>query len=132
MKSPLLILLLIVNLLACPLRCLSCGVNTERSEEIAPAACACCSHDDEAPVSETPEPCEDDCNCQNCICDGAVIDAAAELPDADFLVSWVQPMLLATRSFVGHCEFLTRRACDPCGYLQCGRDRCAAHQSWLI
>ncbi|HBJ34241.1 MAG TPA: hypothetical protein DDZ51_05635 [Planctomycetaceae bacterium] len=123
---------MIVNLLTCPVSCFSSATNAVVGEDSAAAASVCCSRCDEVPVSETPEPCENDCNCQNCVCEGAVIEAAVELPDPGFLVSWLQPILFATHSVAGRCDFSTRRSFAPAGQLLCGRDRCVAHQSWLI
>ena len=132
MKFPFLALLLIVNLLACPVCCLACETKGASGEESVPAACACCSHCDQTPVSETPEPCGDACNCQNCICEGAIVDASFELLGDDFLVSWLQSKRLASHLVAGKCDFSAQGSFDPGGQLLCGRDRCVAHQAWLI
>lgn len=126
-------LLLIVNLLACPVRCLSCEVKTVAGEECMPAACSCCSHGDEAPVPVSPEPCGDDCNCQNCICQGAVVEVAVELPDSvDQSARWVRPMMAANPTVALFIETSLRRSRAQIGHLHCGRDRRVAYQSWLI
>lgn len=133
MKSPILILLLIVNLLACPVRCLSCETTAAVGTECAPAACSCCSHAEEAPVSESPEPCGDDRNCQNCICEGAINDARVELSDVQILVSWELPTQhLMAAAVASHSNFSPRREFAPKGHFLHGRDRCIAQQSWLI
>ena len=89
MKS-LLSLLLIVNLLACPIRCGSCEANAAAGENCPSVAADCCKNccgKSESPASEGPRPCQsDDCDCQDCICKGAVLQASVELPAV--LVSW--------------------------------------------
>lgn len=143
MNSPFLALLLIANLLVCPLRCVSCQANAVADEVCAPAACPCCSHAEEEPVSQTPEqcpercpePCENDCNCQNCICEGAVVEADVELPSSvgvDHAERWVPPALTAATTAALSSETSWRRTCAPTGRLLCGRDVRVAHQSWLI
>ncbi|MDV6034032.1 MAG: hypothetical protein F9B45_28855 [Phycisphaera sp. RhM] len=132
MNSPLLALLLIVNLLACPVRCLSCETTVTVSDDRAVETCSCCSHDDQAPASEQPAPCGDDCSCQSCICEGAVIQADSELPDTEFVVSWEQLPPATVACLVGAGDFLTRHAFTSAGQPLCGRDVRVAHQSWLI
>lgn len=153
MNSPFLALLLIANLLACPMRCVSCQANAVADEVCAPAACPCCSDAAEELVSQTPEqcpeqcpergpeqcpeqcpePCENDCNCQNCICEGAVVEADVELPDSVVQAErWVRPALTATTTAALSYETSWRRSCAPVGQLLCGRDVRVAHQSWLI
>ncbi|QDT04993.1 hypothetical protein K227x_33910 [Rubripirellula lacrimiformis] len=133
MKSPFLALLLIANLLACPVRCISCEANVAAVEECAAAACSCCSHADEAQQSHTPEPCDGDCDCQNCICEGAVVEADVELPDSADQAD--DGLLLVPNSSVTVarlCECTVRRSRAPVGPFVCGRDVRLAHQSWLI
>ena len=132
MHSPLLTLLLIVNLLACPVRCLSCDTNADVVVECAPAACACCPHSEEAPASEAPEPCGDDCSCQSCICEGAVVKPALDLSDVVCSTSWSAPVCLVTYPVANRCSFLSQRSFAGGRQLLCGRDRCVAHQSWQI
>ncbi len=133
MKSPFLALLLIVNLLTCPVRCLSCEAKVTTGEECAPAACSCCSHDSETPVSQVPEPCGDDCGCQNCICEGAVVEAAIQLPDLiEHFVAWVQPQMLVSQAGISSNSFFQQRFAVPAGQFLCGRDARIAYQSWLI
>ncbi len=128
--SPVLVLLLIVNLLACPVRCLSRDSKAAGGEDYTPAACSCCQHCDVAPSK--PEPFEDECDCQNCICQGAVLKTTVELPDAGPSVSWRRPLLLETIPVAGLGGILAPRDFSPDGQLGRGRDRCVAHQSWLI
>ncbi len=133
MKFPFLALLLIVNLLTCPVRCLSCEAKVTTGEECAPADCSCCSHDTEAPVSQVPEPCGDDCGCQNCICEGAVVEAAVQLPDLiEHFVAWVQPQTLTGHFGIDSSSFIKRRSVVLPGQCFCGRDARIAYQFWLI
>jgi|SRR6056297_143573 len=126
-------LLLIVNLLACPVRCLSCETNSAAGEESASAVCSCCSHSDESPSPDSPEPCGDDCGCQNCICEGAVVEADVALPDApDQSGQWVRAVMAVNPTTALVDETSLRRSRCPNGRLICGRDVRVAHQSWLI
>ncbi|MCM2369179.1 hypothetical protein [Aporhodopirellula aestuarii] len=132
MKSPLLALLLIVNLLACPVRCLSCQTNATAGEESAPVACACCSHCEEVPASDLPEPCGEECNCQDCICEGAVVETDIELPESDLVVEWVLPTLVDHDVSARYVDFASLRSSRSDGQRVSGRDVRIAHQSWLI
>jgi hypothetical protein len=137
MLSRLFSLLLIVNLLACPVRCLSCETNVAAGEDVATAACSCCSHGVEASASESPEqsprPCGDDCNCQNCICEGAVVEADVVLPDSpEQSGQWVRAVMVVNPTAALLDEASPRRSRAPNGRLLCGRDVRVAHQSWLI
>ena len=137
MVSRLFSLLLIVNLLACPVRCLSCETNVAAGEDVATAACSCCSHGVEASASESPEPsprpCGDDCNCQNCICEGAVVEADVVLPDSpEQSGQWVRAVMVVNPTAALLDEASSRRSRAPNGRLLCGRDVRVAHQSWLI
>ena len=132
MRSPFLALLLIVNLLTCPVRCLSCEAKVTVGEECASPACSCCSYDNECPKSEAPKPCGNDCDCKNCICEGAVVEADDELPSqAAQSVVWVVPAMAANQTTKLLVSISSRRSFAPVGQLLCGRDVRVAHQSWL-
>ncbi len=147
MKSPILVLLLIASVLACPLRCLSCKANVAASVVSAVPApvCSCCSHcqeltDSDLPVSNAPTPSEDDCHCPACICEGAVVEAEIELTDQRLdskpLFSSIAPILSA-RILAGHnaarrIELLMRCSFASPRQLLYGRDARISHQSWLI
>lgn len=132
MQSPLLTLLLIVNLLACPVRCLSYETTAAVEMDGVSAACSCCSLDECDPVSETPEPCGEDCCCQDCICEGAINDSRVEFSDVQLLVSWELPTYLEIA--LAHCDsvFNLKHLLAPNERLLHGRIRCIAHQSWRI
>lgn len=133
MNSPLLALLLIVNLLACPVRCLSCDTNGAAGEQSVQAACSCCPLGEDIPASEAPGPDGDDCSCQNCLCAGAVSEADLELPDSvrsfEMLV-W--PTLSGNDSAAFPGGTLSRGSLGPSGNYLGGRAIRLAHQSWLI
>ncbi len=132
MKSPLLALLLIVNLLACPVRCLSCETNSAAGEQSISAGCRCCSHSDQTTQSEHPEPCDDECDCQNCICEGAVVESDIELPETDAFVGVLPIVRLAAKTALQPSEFRSQRLDALGGRLLSGRDVRVANQSWLI
>lgn len=132
MQSPILTLLLIVNLLACPVRCLSCETTTGMKTEVASTACCCCTQDECSPSSEAPEPRGADCCCQDCICEGAISDPRVDLSDVHLLVSWELPTYLEVA--LAHCDSNLNliHLLTPNEHLLYGRIRCIAHQSWLI
>ena len=132
MHSPLLTLLLIVNLLACPVRCLSYDTTAAVEPDGVSAACSCCTLDDCDPISETPQPCGEDCCCQDCICEGATNDSRVELSDVQLIVSWELPAHLPGVFVEGRFLTSSTRSLVLQEHLLHGRDRCVAHQSWLI
>ncbi len=151
MRSPVLALMLIASVLACPLRCLSCKVNASTRANVAASepniesTHSCCSHchevpESDSPASNAPAPSHNDCDCQACICEGAVVEADAEVPDQSLdampLFSWVPPPL-ATHALTGHdtarrIELLMRCSFASSRQLLSGRNARLAHQSWLI
>ena len=133
MQSSFFSLLLVVNVLACPVRCISCEANVAVGESCAAAACTCCSDGMDFPVSETPLPCSNDCSCQNCICEGAMVEVEIEVPDSvDQVVAWIQPTLSGNQVPVVLNEISLRRSRAPLGQFLCGRHLRVAYQSWLI
>jgi hypothetical protein len=137
MKSSLLALLLIVNLLTCPLRCLSCYASGDEGQQSAQAKCDCCTDCNKAPASSAsepglPGPCEEDCDCQDCICKGAIIDAAAEWQIADCSVIWVTPAMLMVQPLVVYGNSQRRSFLNQHGRPFYGRDARIALQSLLI
>lgn len=132
MQSPLLVLLLTINLLACPVRCVWYEPIPEAETEGASVACSCCSLDDCDPISKTPRPCEEDCCCQDCICEGATNDSRVELSDVQLIVSWELPTHLLGILVEGRFHLCSTRSLVLQEHLLHGRDRCIALQSWLI
>ncbi|EMI53281.1 secreted protein [Rhodopirellula sallentina SM41] len=135
MKSPLLAVLLIVNLLACPLRCLPCGATAVADEQPATTQCHGCCHDDAASTQEQREqssPCSDGCGMHDCICEGAVVEISGPHLPADVPLEWlVLNDVLSGFSFRSN-TLLPRSSAVVSGRHSCGRDVRVAHQSWLI
>jgi hypothetical protein len=71
-------LLLVLAMLACPLNC-SGALKMGESAETGSSHCSCCSHagtaEKNSPVEQPGSPADDDCNCGNCLCHGAVVNA---------------------------------------------------------
>lgn len=81
---------LIANLLACPLRCAACHSSSLAIEQAHQnkRTCQCCAKKavcpEESEASQCSEnrpadPCENDCSCPNCICEGATLTKAPDL-----------------------------------------------------
>lgn len=132
MQSPILVLLLTINLLACPVRCVWHEPTAAVETAGASVACSCCSLDDCDPISETPQPCGEDCCCQDCICEGATNDSRVELSDVQLIVSWELPTHLPGVLVEGRFHLCSERSLVLQEHLLHGRDRCIALQSWLI
>jgi hypothetical protein len=79
------ILLMIANLLICPLRCV---VHEAAASETALAGCGCCAVEICDPVPEVPASPDEDCGCQSCICEGALLQLEVELPEPSWKVVW--------------------------------------------
>lgn len=58
------------------------------------------------------------------------METGIELRNAEAIVSWIQPIRLATCDIFEHYACLNRRS--DAGGETIGRDMCIAHQSWLI
>ena len=132
MKSPILVVLLIVNLLTCPLRCLACESQSASSVESACATCACCSECDPVTVPDAPVPHDDNCGCTSCICEGAVVVNPVELPELGPTLHWLLPLCLDGLYPSIGSEFLERHAFRHSGLIFSGRDARISHQSWQI
>ena len=91
-------LLLIGNLLICPLRCLSSESESEMDTAgRAAPSCSCChrSSEKESAGDNQGLPSED-CSCRNCFCEGATLQAGPVLPEPDDLVEkWLCPDCLS-------------------------------------
>ncbi|QDV69578.1 hypothetical protein Poly24_32940 [Rosistilla carotiformis] len=134
MIRTLLALLLIANLLACPLRCMDCHAASADTSQSPATGCACC-HDSVATASpeSSDTPAGGDCSCPNCLCEGATLQDAPEVPDAETaLVAWLpapsasilQPTPIGLRKHaIEHFDHSSH---------VWGRVARIAHQSWLI
>ena len=131
MRSPLVALLLIVNLLTCPLSCLGCQPLPASSVESACATCECCFDCVETEVPAAPEPHDRDCECKNCICEGAIVASPVELPQSSDGICWFHRIHIELRSPVssffadGHSRIVVKHAFT-------GSDARIALQSWQI
>lgn len=86
MNRTFLVLLMIANLLTCPLRC----VSHEAAEcESAPGGCGCCAVKVCDSVPELPASSDQDCGCQSCICEGALLQLEVEVPEPSSKVIWL-------------------------------------------
>ncbi len=133
MKNPLFVALLIVNLLTCPLRCLACEMQATSSAVSSCATCECCKHNEEAPVSSpAPLPENDECGCKSCICDGAVVESPAELPDPGPALIWMLPLYLESHLPIGVSEIADTAEAKHVGQILSGRGARIAYQSWQI
>lgn len=129
----LLILLLTVNVLTCPLRCLSCdAISAVRGENVPVTACVCC-HSESSPGSEAPVPGEEPCNCQDCFCDGALVEygqAIGVTVQETWLLACVDLDLQFGKPPI--VEFDQRNCNSGHGRFSCGRVARIGLQSLLI
>lgn len=127
-------ILLIVNLLSCPSRCMSCQAATASVNGGVPAGCSCCHCKPDSPVSESSEDSpSDDCLCPNCICEGATLRDSLELPGANTQEASFGYWSAASERDVTAVimQEFARETKDDNRY-NCGRDARIAHHSWLI
>ncbi len=128
--------LLILNILTCPLRCLSCEAIAAIDENVSVAACSCCHAEacpTEFPASKIPVPCDDGCNCQDCFCEGAVVESGPEWIVAAFeSMSW--DFLALDLNQPDDSAFLLAEPDHAAlhGRFICGRDARISLQSLLI
>ncbi|MEZ6103846.1 MAG: hypothetical protein R3E01_33285 [Pirellulaceae bacterium] len=122
-------LLLIANLLVCPLRCLSCQTGVVVDGDCAQAAC-CCQDAQDGDESSNGQPSPGgDCSCPNCICEGATVQADPEIREASDCVAsgaWI----LSTDYLLPSGSRVDARDRPPS--YPGGRDALVAYQSWLI
>ena len=81
---------LIANLLACPLRCSACQVAGVPDAVRAETPCCCCPNptDVKPSLPENDDAPTGDCDCPSCICEGATIQQPTKLSDVESLVSF--------------------------------------------
>jgi hypothetical protein len=121
-------LLLTVNLLACPLRCASCTDSEPVAVESSQPACCCCAPKHDAPAPPA-NPDHEDCECQDCICEGATLQDAPKLPVSTNVVAFMSA-LPAAKGVDAHCPG-SDDSHDRSFFLS-GRGMRIAHQSLLI
>lgn len=103
MLRSLLILTVVASLVWCPVHCLA-GVEPSVStatEKSAPRKCSCCRHRTDAaetasPKSSAPTERSGDCDCSNCLCEGAVL--GSDVP-VDAFVAITSLNVVATDAF---------------------------------
>ncbi len=132
MKTPLFVLILIVNLLTCPLRCLACESHSSSSVESACASCECCLHCEDLPVSDDTEPHDKDCGCKSCICEGAVVANPVELLESGHANGGFLAIHLAMPVPSRSAGFIDNQWSEHSGHSLSGRDARIARQSWQI
>ena len=133
MGPKLIAILLITNLLVCPLRCFSCQSEEAVGGDCAQAACCCCQGAQDSDESSNEQPLHgEDCTCPNCICEGATVEDDPEIPvasDCVALGAWIVPTDDLLLSGTPHARIDARdRPPSTVG----GRDALVAYQSWLI
>lgn len=142
-------LILVANVVACPLRCTFCQVSGLRGEMCAQEAgvdeaCPCCraERDLQPPLENDGQKNHgqdegnlpgDDCHCQNCLCAGATLSNAPKLPGGDHhLVDWIHCSLTDCKI----TDLFGRAASAPFSDRALAtisvRDLRIAHQCWLI
>ncbi|APZ92735.1 hypothetical protein Fuma_02347 [Fuerstiella marisgermanici] len=129
----LLSIVLIANLLACPLRCASCAAGMSTVGECAQAACSCCPHRNQLPTERPGDSPHGSCPCPDCICEGATLEdsptveaSTVEGARFDAWPSSLEPdfAITLTRNQTCHsAHFLSR---------QRSRDALIARQTWLV
>ena len=127
--------LLIAALLACPIRCFACQGSSGDGADVAQTAlCGCCSQDGCESGSDPfgPVP-AGECDCQDCLCDGAISESDALPLAVKTIQVGVLPLTIisldATRSVSSASRDWAQKARPR---YRCGRDARTAHQSWLI
>ena len=126
-------LILITNLLICPLRCMASDWGTAGDDGTARSTSACCHPDkdcDDSPSKDN-EP-ENDCSCPNCICEGATLQDSPEVSAVDFqfaLANWLIPVDVATECEV---DSSPARMTDHVPRCAGGLTARIAFQVWLI
>jgi len=129
----LLSIVLIANLLACPLRCASCTAGMSTAGECAQAACCCCPHRNQLPPERPGDSPHGSCPCPSCICEGATLEdgptveaSTVEGAGIDVWSASFQPNADVTLTRNPNCHsahFLSRHR---------SRDALIARQTWLV
>lgn len=138
-----LIPLLIAGLLACPLRCAPGSAVGPSDATVMMSGCSCCmpiAADASGSAGEDlgggePQPANEDCECVNCICHGALLQSEAD--SSQVILHWIVDDL-AFRSVIDTvCVVDSSGVCrtnlfSSHGYPSTGRAARIAHQSLLI
>lgn len=130
--------LLLFSLLACPVRCAIGSAVGSSGDSPAASACSCCQTADagnHGTASEVPDPAENRCGCQNCVCEGAVSEGSSHRDATEgltgFLIQFARVShLLRDAGMSRGCELQGGKS--PTGRAPAGRALRVAHQSLLI
>lgn len=155
-----LVILLIANLLVCPLRCYSCDQPSDQDQNVAATAdfgvCSCCQSanfafksqpDNLSPITDGiaeirfaenvktdvgTNPPEQPCQCSDCLCDGATMEKGEQL--AALGNDCTVPHFFDTAILHSLRPKFFRLAPDRCTSClnYCGEDPQAAYQVWRI
>ena len=129
-----LLLVLIANLLACPLRCASCDAGAVSIDEYVPTCCSFCQHEVQSPSSGMPTDCpSDDCSCPNCVCEGATLESGPTIQKSLVQAAEFDVWALSAELNLA-VRLMESSVCENADgwFPQCGRDALIAHQIWLI
>lgn len=77
MFRALLTIILMANLLACPLHCTSCDAAASHVDTPPVEMCSCCPQSSNSPVDSDPAKA---CECPDCLCHGATLQASVSVP----------------------------------------------------
>lgn len=134
MKNPVLVAILIVNLLTCPLRCFACETQVTSSDISCCATFDCCEQCEEESEAEDPaqSPRDKECDCNDCICNGAIVENPAELPDPDPALIWMLPLYLESPLNFAVGEIVDPAEVTHSGQILSGRGARIAYQSLQI
>lgn len=134
MGRPLLAILLIANLLVCPLRCFSCQTEAVADDNCSGEVCCCCQLADDVnqPIDGDHLPSED-CSCPDCICEGATLERGLET--SQVLTQSILFVCGTDRAVIGiehQFQCLSVGQENSSDRFISGRDARVAYQSWLI
>ena len=134
--------LLLLGLLTCPVRCALGAVGASGSPSQATVRCSCCkaaadAGQQEVSSEEDPQPAEDDCGCTDCLCQGAISEAASHRDLAEDLTAsatadLLSPALLLDQLGPSGAPRTVGGDQPPASWCWSGRQTRIAHQSFLI
>ncbi len=134
MRNPLLVAIVIVNLLTCPLRCFSCETQVT-SNAVSPCTTfGCCEQCEEDSNADDPAqlPRDKGCACNSCICNGAIVESPAELPDPGPALFGMLPLYSESILHYAASEFAESAKVTHAGHILSGRGARIAFHSWQI
>lgn len=132
--------LTITALLLCPLRCaaMPAAGSAEAAVGSATAAqvvsgCSCCQPSGEnQPVRPTDQPSDDDCECANCLCHGAVLESDTKFASVAALPFSIDRPLIEFALATPAAETMNRNERTRYRFCLSGRATCVLQQSLQI